>query len=102
MVLSHLPNKIILKFLNYLLILISIFFLFIIDKYGDYIVYSKMDPNYWLNEINQKLSENYDISMLNLFNLSLNNQKYLNKSKLNFLYHFDKLNENTKNLIIRY
>jgi len=91
------------------LIMIALFFLlFIFLIYfmpgKQRLLLSPFDPNFCLNEINlfeNDLNYDYNSCMNSLFFLTKYNDKYRSKTMINFFYHYDKLNDKTKNNFLK-
>lgn len=94
--------KNIIALLNYLCILISIYFVIIFYSNQNFFL-SRLDPNYWIQlSLKETSVERIDSAVINSLELSLNNQKYKLTSMLNFIYLYDRLSENTKLAGVRY
>ena len=93
-------NKLSLKILIYLFLLLSLFCVNFFNSKLNYISKSKFDPNYWIYSLKNKKGNNISNDIYNLIKISKENKKYKDKAIMNLIFYFDNLNEEEKNIIV--
>ena len=92
-------NKFNIKILIYLFLLLSLFCALYFDNKLKLIFKSRLDPSYWIYQIQFK-EKNLKNSLINLIELSKNNPKYKEKALMNLIFYYDELNDNEKEKIL--
>jgi len=93
-------NKLNLKILIYLFLILTIILsIFYLSK-SNYLLLSRLDPNYWLIETNDTKKNKLFEKLYNLTVITKKNSKFKDKALFNIIYHFDQLNDKEKINII--
>lgn len=93
-------NKLNLKILIYLFLILTIILsIFYLSK-SNYLLLSRLDPNYWLIETNDPNKNKLFEKLYNLTVITKKNSKFKDKALFNIIYHFDQLNDKEKINII--
>jgi len=93
-------NKLNLKILIYLFLILTIILsIFYLSK-SNYLLLSRLDPNYWLIETNDPKKNKLFEKLYNLTVITKKNSKFKDKALFNIIYHFDQLNDKEKINII--
>jgi len=92
-------TKLNLKILINLFLILAFLCCLYYKKDLNYFFKSQLDPNYWLQKINYS-NNGLDGKVYNVFILSQKNQKYRNKALINFIYHYENINNEERSKII--